>query len=168
MRGLTRIELVVSLAILGLLSAFLVNMYGVSLSDFQAGGNRVVSQRHARRAMAAIAPVITSAVPAAAGEPAIYTPAVGVWSQHLEFSSGEMRPEGPVYTRSVLRFDPRERAVVLEQGGKSTILAQPVERLDVQRPDPHSVHVRLLVEGVAGSRTPAELTLQIPSTLPGY
>lgn len=167
--GLSAGELIVSMAMLVLLSLFLTRIYGVSLNAFQAGSRRVLLARRARLALEAVAPLLAGAVPSRPGQPALYVPAIGKWAHRAVISTGVVGPRNSIsYVRRVIDFDLRTGRVTLRHGDASRVLARHLRRLEFHRLDRGCVRVRVVVSAASGRDVVSlQRTVEIPSLEPG-
>ncbi|MBM3464424.1 MAG: prepilin-type N-terminal cleavage/methylation domain-containing protein [Planctomycetes bacterium] len=75
-RGMSLIELLVSLTVLALLGTALAQIYQTAQTAFLSGGGRIALQQRARETLRRLTPYVSCAVPAAEGAEAVTAPPV--------------------------------------------------------------------------------------------
>lgn len=120
--GLTLVEVLVSLAVLGVLSLALLRIYDVSRTAYATGTGRLTLQQAARQLVSRIGPQLVAAVPPSEVEEAIYAPEAGSSASSIVFSVPQepFDPRNPGFRK--LRIGQRpDGAVVLDP---NTILVE--------------------------------------------
>jgi len=132
--GMTLIETLISVALLGLLGLILVQIYDVSRAAFSSSTGQIALQQKARVLMERIAPLLVHALPPDESIPAIISPAAGDASDTIVFSvpAPDFDPRHPTYSEERIRRE-ADRSVVLDPNTPSTsddrVLGRDIERL---------------------------------------
>lgn len=144
-RGFTVAEMMVSLAVLGVLSLALAEVYHVSYTVFDNGSGRIVLEQRTREALRRVGPLLSGAVPPTENQDAIIVPAIGNSASSVDFYTAEDLLGATV-------FDPRNPAYLMFRigwdGGGNLVLW----RLDAARNALSTPRPRVLARGLSGVR----------------
>jgi len=86
-RGLSLVELLISLTVLLVLGTAMVQIYQVAQTAFQTGGGRIAMQQRARETLRRVVPYLSSAVPASEGAQAVAVPELDNTESFVLFTS---------------------------------------------------------------------------------
>jgi hypothetical protein len=116
-RGLTLVEVLTCAGLIGLLSLFLLAIFGQISSATRLGDGHLALQQRGRELMRRSLPTIRRAIPPSAAQDAIYAPPVGGTGNTLTFAStpdllDPAAPDGPRCTTSTTcaSMPPRRRS----------------------------------------------------------
>lgn len=157
--GLTLIEMLTSLAILGVLGLALVRIYDVSRTAYATGTSTIALQQRARILMERIQPLVVSALPPNASVAAVETPpSDGSISSTLVFHvpAPDFNPRTPTYAKA--RIAHRSDGTVVLDGDTASasddrVLARDIRRLDFAAVSQNVVRVSIEVYGTSRGAT---------------
>lgn len=170
-RALTLLEILVSLSLIGVVGALVLQIFLAVNRVSHYGGARIEVQNATRLAMRRLVPLIESAIPPASNQPAITRPADGQTGQVLEFTSSidhlgnsDPDPRNPVYLRFRIRHAGPE--LWLEQlggGAPPRRLLGRLQQVEFTNLGGESVRIALRAEGQ--TRTLSGVTETVSSEL---
>lgn len=88
-RGLSLAEVLVAMAVMGVLSIALLNIFGLTMTSVRHGEGHLAMQMKAREAVRRLEPLLSTAIPPTTTQEAIYLPAVGGSGTSIRWSSTE-------------------------------------------------------------------------------
>jgi len=133
--GMTLLETMISVALLGLLGVILMQIYDVSRTAYASGTGQIALQQKARVLMERISPLLVRALPPDQSLPAILSPAAGDAADTIVFSvpAPDFNPRHPIYSQARIRRED-DRSVVLDANTPlvtedDRVLGRDIERL---------------------------------------
>ncbi|MCE7874655.1 hypothetical protein DYH09_30390 [bacterium CPR1] len=178
----TMAELLVAMALMGLISIALVNLYSMSVNTLRQGSGHLAMQQRVREAVRRVHPLLSTAIPPNASQEAIYAPPAGPAAPAVTWSTTEdllgntpVDPRAPSFRLYQLAFNAATSELVLSQLGPlpappARVVARNLNQVSFEHISLNTV--RMVVQAqeqirrAAGETTPStyrsDTLLQIP------
>ncbi len=181
--GLTLIEVLVSSAVLLLLSTILLRIYDVSRSAYVTGSGHLALQQKARQTLQRLSSRLTQAIPASDAQDAVFTendeePRVtGPLDSKVVYTipADPFDPRAPIYRKKWILYRHDTRMVTTNAdnpGDPDLVLARDVDWLELRVLPPNAVRMtvvtRTTVRGTGGHDKVQDYRLQTVIQIPYY
>lgn len=185
--GFSLAEVLVSMAILALISTTMVELYQMSVNTLRQGGSRIDLQQRTREPIRRVTPLLSTAIPPSATQEAIYAPLTAApaapavqWSSTEDlFGNVPVDPRAPTFRLYELNFNSGTGELVLNQiqpplpaGVQPRVVARNLAAVSFEHLSLNSIRMTVrcdeLIRRAGGERTNSSFTVDTMIQIPYY